>query len=293
MSILIILAALTATPATLPAQIKAAQAGDRITLAAGEYGAVSITNRTFAPPVLIDASAARLTALTIRKVQGLEWRGGVLNGPRNTSFGVAVALSSHITIKGMLISGPKVGLAFSETTDFEAIGNRFDGVRSDGINIAMSQRGRIIGNQCYNVRPIRATYTAEGRLLVDGDHSDCIQGWSRKGKTPTGDLLIEGNVAEGEMQGITFFDPGQGGNDRITIRGNDLLLAYWHGVTVYEGRGTIITGNRVRTLPGAKALNYPYKPIKTWVYTLRGVDQTVCGNIVPAMPVGEGTGACK
>lgn len=293
MMILAYLAALTATPATLPATIKQAQAGDTITLTAGEYGAVSIANRSFASPVVVDASAARLTALTIRKVNGLEWRGGNLNGPRDTSFAALVDQSSNITIKGMVISGPKVGLSFSRSTDFEAIGNRFDGVRSDGINIGMSQRGRIIGNQCLNFQPNRATYDAKGKLLKDGDHSDCIQGWSRKAYTPTGDLLIEGNVAHGEMQGITFFDPGQGGYDRITVRNNDLMLEYWHGVTVYEGRGTVITGNRVRTVPGAKARNFPFQSIRTWIYTLRGIDQTVCGNEVPAIPSGEGTGACK
>ncbi len=290
--ILAFLAALTATPATLPARIKAAQGGDTITLAAGEYGAVTIANRAFTAPVLIDASAAKLTALTIRKVDGLEWRGGKLVGPREASFGVTVNQSAHITIKGMVISGPKVGLSFGQTTDFEAIGNRFDGVRSDGINIGMSQRGRIIGNQCLNTRPIRATYSKEGKLLVDGDHADCIQGWSRKGQTPTGDLLIEGNVAHGEMQGISFFDPGQGGYDRITIRNNDLTLEYWNGIAVYEGRNTIITGNRVRTVPGAKTLNFPFQAVRTWV-TTRGAGGKVCGNDVPATPGGEGTGACK
>jgi nitrous oxidase accessory protein NosD len=291
--ILAYLAALTATPATLPAQIKAAQAGDSITLTAGAYGAITITNRTFAAPVLVDASAAELTALTIRKVDGLEWRGGTLAGPREASIGVNVVQSAHVTIKGMVISGPKAGIAFSEATDFEAVGNRFDGVRSDGVLIAMSQRGRIIGNQCLNFRPIRATYDAKGKLIKDGDHPDCIQGWSRLAYPPTGDLLIEGNVAHGEMQGITFFDAGQGGYDRITIRNNDLMLEYWHGVAVYEGRGTVITGNRVRTIPSAKARNFPFQPIKAWVYTLRGVGQRVCGNEVPAMPGGEGTGACK
>lgn len=291
--ILAYLAALTATPATLTATIKQAQAGDTITLSAGDYGGVSITNRAFASPVVIDASAARLTALTIRKVDRLEWRGGKMDGPRVASFGAAVDQSSHITIKGMVISGPKVGLSFSRSTDFEAIGNRFDGVRSDGINIAMSQRGRIIGNQCLNFRPDRGSYDAKGKLLKDGDHSDCIQGWSRRAYPPTGDLLIEGNVAHGEMQGITFFDPGQGGYDNIVIRNNDLMLEFWHGITVYEGRGTVITGNRVRTIPSAKARSFPFQPIKSWVYTLRGVGQRVCGNEVPAMPGGEGTGACE
>jgi nitrous oxidase accessory protein NosD len=286
------LASLVATPTTLPAQIAAALPGDTITLRAGNYGTVSILNRRYAKSVQINAADARLSSLTIRNSTGVIWTGGTLIAPLSQTFGIAIADSSKIGVGGMKVSGSRVGLTMSRSTDIDVTGNSFDGVRSDGINIAMSQRVRIVGNACINFRPIRATYSSDGRLLVDGDHADCIQGWSRLGYAPTADITITDNAAEGEMQGISFFDPGQGGYDRITVRNNDLTLRYWNGIVIYEGRGSIVTGNRVRTVPGARAQNWPFSLIRTWI-EVTGSRNRVCGNTVEAIPGGEGTQPCQ
>ncbi len=287
----IFLAALVATPATLPAQLRAARSGDTITLREGRYGAVSVIRRKFDRRVRVDARNAVFTGITMRSVMGMEWLGGTIVGPRLQTFGISIADSRDILVSGMRITGPRVGVAMARSTDIDVIGNSFDGVRSDGVNIAMSQRVRITGNACINFKPIRAIYSSDGRLLVDGDHSDCIQGWSRRGFRPTSDITITDNAAEGEMQGISFFDPGQGGYDRITIRNNDLNLSYWNGIVIYEGRNSLITGNHVRTIPGARALNWPFQPIRTWIYTT-GSNNRACGNIVESYPDGEGTARC-
>lgn len=285
------LALLTATPATLPATLKRAQPGDTVTLATGDYGAVAIRDMTFTPSLRIEASAARLGALTLRNAKGIEWAGGAISGPPSQYFGVQMALSARVRLVGMTISGPRVGISLTSSTDIDVIGNRLEGLRSDGINLAMVQRVNVIGNQCYDFRPIQPIYDAAGKLVKDGDHADCIQGWSRLGSPPTSDLMITGNVAVGQMQGITFFDPGQGGYDRITIRGNDLNLGLWHGIAVYEGRGIVITGNRVRTTPGAKTTAGRIQPITAWI-TAPGSTGTICGNVVDALPKGMGTEAC-
>jgi parallel beta-helix repeat protein len=286
------LASLVATPITLPAQIAAARPGDTITLQAGRYGPVNIVNRRYAKPIYINATNARLLSVTIRNSAGVNWIGGTLVAPRIQTFGFLIVTSSKITVGGMKVTGPRVGLAMSRSTDIDVTGNSFDGVRSDGVNIAMSQRVRIVGNACINFKPNRATYSSDGRLLVDGDHADCIQGWSRLGYAPTADITITDNAAEGEMQGISFFDPGQGGYDRFTIENNDLNLQYWNGIVIYESRGSIVTGNRVRTMPGARARNWPFNLIKTWI-KVTGSRNQVCGNTVEAIPDGEGTQPCK
>jgi hypothetical protein len=180
----------------------------------------------------------------------------------------------------------------TRSTKIDVIGNKFDGVRSDGVNIAMSQRVRILGNACVNFRPIRPIYASDGRLLVDGDHPDCIQAWSRRGFAPTSDVTIEDNAAEGEMQGISFFDPGQGGYDRIVIRNNNLRLSYWNGIVALEARNSLVTDNIVATVSGARALNWPFQLIATWI-RLTGVNNVVCDNDVLAFPNGEGTAACS
>lgn len=286
-----LLAALVATPSTLPAQLRAARGGDTIMLREGRYGAVSIRNLRFNTAIRIDARNATVSAVTIRNSAGVDWLGGTLIGPRSQSFGVAIVDARDISVTGMRITGPRIGLSMARSTDIDVTGNSFDGVRSDGVNIAASQRVRITGNVCINFRPIRAIYASDGRLLVDGDHADCIQGWSLRGNRPTSDLTITDNVAEGEMQGITFFNPGEGGYDRITIRNNDMNLSYWHGIAVMEGRNTLVTENRVRTIPGARAQNWPFQLIRAWIYTT-GRNNRVCGNVVQALPDGEGTGRC-
>jgi hypothetical protein len=288
----IVLASLVATPATLPTQIAAALPGDTITLRAGSYGAVSISHRRFAKPIHIKAFEARLSTIIIHDSTGVIWMGGTVVGPPSQSNGVSIVNSSKIRVDGMKITGPRVGLGISRSTDIDVNGNSFDGVRSDGINIAMSQRVRIAGNACINFRPIRAIYASDGRVLVDGDHPDCIQGWSRRGEAPTADIIITDNASRGEMQGITFFDAGQGGYDRIEVRNNDLALTFWHGIAIYEGRGSIVTGNRVRPIPGTRTPNWPFQLVKPWIM-LTGSQKSVCGNIVEAWPAGEGTQSCQ
>jgi hypothetical protein len=108
------------------------------------------------------------------------------------------------------------------------VGNRFDGCRSDGLDIAQSQRVLVLANQAVNFQPKRKTYSADGKLLKDADHSDGFQFWSVKGSPPTADLTFIGNYAEGEIQGISGFNPGSGGYDRITMRWNWVDVQYWH-----------------------------------------------------------------
>lgn len=291
--ILTYLAALTATPATLPAAFKAARCGDTITLASGEYGAVNAPRLSCpASAVGVDASAARMTSLVIRGASGLNWKGGRVRGSGEGSA-VTVDGSTRIRVSGMVVSGARIGMSLVRGTDMEAIGNRFDGVRSDGINITQAQRVRIIGNACVNTIPVPAVWDAAGKMLKDGDHADCIQGWSMKGTPPVADVLIVGNTAEGPMQGIWFGNTGQGGYDRITIRDNDLRLSgAWHGISVYEGRAVVIRNNRILPISGSRQpggnrqLTYP------WVYA-PGSDAVACGNVVAAQASRYCTEKCR
>ncbi len=296
MSILIILAALTATPANLPVTMKAARCGDVVALQPGEYGAASAprlvcpdTNR-----LEVRADGANFRSITIRSAEGISWYGGTVSAPLGVNTpGVTIDASRYVRIAGLTITGHKVGITAVRGTDYEIVGNRMQGLRSDGINVTMAQRVLIEGNQVVDTRPIRATYDAKGKLLVDGDHSDCIQFWSTVGKAPTADLTIRNNYCRGEMQGIVAFNAGAGGLDRILIDRNLLDgLEYWNGIVMYEARNSAIRNNVVMTKRGAVARNNG-QPIKTWIYLRSPVNTVACGNVVPAMPGGEGTGACK
>lgn len=268
---------IVATPATLGAILSAAKSGDSIVLAAGNYGAVTLPRVRYSPAIRIDASRARLSGITMVQTGGVEWSGGTLSADREQYWGVLIDYAERVRISGMTVGGAKTGVAVSRSTDVEVAGNRFDGIRSDGVNIAMSQRVKVLDNLCLNFLPVLPVYDAQGKLLVDGDHPDCIQGWSRKGYPLTADVLISGNVAVGYMQGVWFEDQGDGGYDRVVVRDNDLTLAAFQGINILNGRHTVVTGNRVRAVPGSRLLAYPFPLIRPWIRA-SGERVTLCGN---------------
>jgi hypothetical protein len=293
--ILAILVALTATPATLPAALNSAKCGDVVTLAAGDYGSI-VAPKTKCPAqawLTVDASAARLTSLTIRNVAGLSWQGGTLKAPRAQPVGVTVDASTRVRVTGMNIGGPRVGISGARGDNYDFSGNRFDSVRSDGINVTIVHHVRIVGNQCVNFDPIPATYDKDGKLLVDGDHPDCVQVWSNPGTFPVHDVEIIGNTGSGYMQGIFLGRASPLGFDRITIYGNDMTVAAFNGIVGNDLRDSLIRGNTIRTVPGSRLQGGNRGLVKAWIKAIDGKGVTTCGNVVEAWPGGEGTGECR
>lgn len=308
---------LVVTPATFAIQIKKATCGDVVTLSPGDYGIVAISNYS-APGVAADmpatakakaiparcsdahrlevrAEAGTFRKITLRGLQGVSWYGGTVSAPLGVDTpGVTIDSSRFLRVAGVTIQGHKVGITAVRGSDYEIVGNRMQGLRSDGINVTMAQRVLIEGNQVVDTRPRRAVYqkVAPYSLITDGDHADCIQFWSTAGKAPTADLTIRNNYCRGEMQGIVSFDPGQGGLDRILIE-NNLIdgIEYWNGIVMYEARDSAIRNNVVLTKRGAVAQNNG-APIKTWIYLKAPVNTIACGNTVGALPKGEGTQPC-
>lgn len=243
--ILFLLAALTATPATLPAQIARAGPGATITLAPGDYGTVTITRRV-TRPIVINAAAARLRVV-FRRASGFELRGGSIAGAHGrgaAGYGVSIDHSDHITIAGSAFSDSQRGIVINASTDVLVSRSTFIGLVVDGINIAGSQRVTVRDSACRDFNSGEA-------------HPDCIQMWSRPGAI-TSDVLITGNQALGHgMQGFTAFNHvrngvDDGGFDRIAIVGNTVVGDYPQGVALYDCRRCRVTGNRTSRLPGAR-----------------------------------------
>lgn len=266
------------TPSTIKAALAKAKPGDALVLSDGDYGQVETPRKTFAPPLRFEAAKARVRYLRVFNSDGIEWRGGSFSSPREQSWAVHIDGSRNVTIAGIHATGAKIGINVMRSTDVDVLGNRLEGLRSDGINIAMSQRVRVIGNQCLNFDPILPIYDAKGKLLKDGDHPDCVQAWSRKAYPLTADILIAGNYGDGLMQGVWFEDYGDGGYDRVTVRDNDFRLGMFNGVVIKGGRDVTITGNRVRGIPGAVLLAYPHPVVKPWIKA-DGERITMCGNV--------------
>jgi len=281
------------TPDNIHEVLDQARPGQRIVLNPGNYGALLIAHRDFKPRLEIDASKAVFKSLIIRQSSGINLNGGEIAGsPTDNGSGVLIDFAHDVTVSGMHIGGPRIGLTVSRSQGVDVLNNDFDGTRSDGVNIAMSQRVRIEGNLCHNFKPIHPIFDQLGKILHDGDHPDCIQGWSRAEYPPTADITIIGNTGEGLfMQGISFFDPGQGGYDRIIVRNNKMSIGLFNGVVLMEARNSEVTNNIVRTLPGARMLGFPFRPVTAWV-KVTGSRNRVCGNTVDLPRFSDGTSRC-
>ncbi len=280
-----------AGPTDIGRALASAKSGGVVVLRPGDYGPLSLTKVAFSPRLTIDATAARFSSITLRRVSGVEIKGGTVAGDPADHFAVAVDFASDVRIAGMKIGGAKVGVAVSRSDHVQVADNVFEGVRSDGVNVAMSHHVDIERNICRNFRPIQAVYDAAGTRLRDGDHPDCVQGWSIRTADPTRDISIIGNRAEGFMQGVFFGNPNSGGYDRIVVRNNVMTLSAFNGIVIKEVRGADVSGNVINTVPGAVLPKFPHPPIKTWI-RITGSDLRVCGNTVGAWPNGEGTGKC-
>lgn len=280
------------TPAGFDRALANARPGETLVLDRATFPRLTIVDRRFDRPITIDARAATVHGVTLRGSAGISWQGGTITTDASETFAVAIDYSQNIEIRDVKASGARVGVSISRSRDVRVLNNDFDGLRSDGVNVAMTQSVRIEGNVCHNFRPIPPVYDPRGKLIEDGDHPDCIQGWSSPGYPPTADVTIIGNRGEGFMQGVFFGNPGQGGYDRLVIRDNQFTLSAWNGVVVVEARDSVVRDNIVRTVPGAKALNYPFQPVTSWV-KVDGVRNRLCGNKVDQPRFSDGTGRCE
>lgn len=249
------LAVVSATPATMPAVLAAARPGDRIVMAPGMYEPVVILDRQFSPPLTLDAGKARFR-LAIRRSSGVRVIGGELGpalgkDPENTmklgplGYAASVSHSSDVGFSGTIFADAVRGLTIGKSSDVTVDRATLTRLKTDGIDIALSRRVTVTNSTCTDFTP------------RPGDHPDCIQMWSRPEEPPTSDVVLRGNTARGAMQGFSGFNHvrkgvDDGGFDRITIENNTVYGTYPHGVALFAGRDSRITGNKTRALPGGR-----------------------------------------
>ncbi len=278
--LLLALAMLTATPASLRGVVAGAHGGDTIVLAAGRYAAVTFRAQTFIPALTVDAAAASVAAVRIYNSTGVVWHGGAIAGdlPASgiaTGFGVVAQNSSGITISGIHITDVRTGIGFGAITGGTITGNWLSQMSSDGIDVAMSRTIAIDHNTCSNF------------ALAPTAHPDCIQLWSHPTAAPTADITIAHNTVTGSMQGISLFNHvrdgvDDGGFDRVVIRDNQVRNIFSIGIAVGDCRGCTVRDNLVDSLPEFEHFAQLY---------IRGGSVEACGNIVPRVPR-QGSPAC-
>ena len=288
-------AQLTATPATLASVIASASGGATITVT-GVHEIVTIADRKFSPPLVLRGGS--FTGIILRGVDGVTLSGTTITGSEtNNSYGISVIKSANVRIEKARLGGTHRGIVFNAATDFAVVNSVFDGIRSDGIDIALSHRGVIADNVMMNFNPRKPTYE-DGKLLKDGDHPDGIQMWSRPPDQPTSDITITGNKITGDVQcifGGNHVRNGvdDGGFDRIIVENNTCRNSMPRGITLSNARASRVRFNDAAAMPGARLLKTG-KLIKTQV-SLSSDDpkSVVCGNKVPNVARSPAAESCR
>ena len=195
-------------------------------------------------------SALRMRQVTRVKVSGATFvgpgTGEAVAEPRyGEGYGLVVDEGGEVEVSDSAFRGLKAGVILRRIEGFRVVGNRFQEMRSDGVQVAESRKGLIEANTCRGTR------------IRDKEHPDCIQLWSRPPSPPTSDIVIRRNRADGHTQGIGMFNHvregvDDGGYDRIVIEDNDIAISLPQGIALSAGRDSIVRNNRVRTLSDAR-----------------------------------------
>jgi len=278
--------------AALTSALQAAKDGDVVLLAPGTY-TLTATGLQFANGVTV-ASAdltkqAVVTGITIANssginVQDLELRVDIdrpfqVRDSKNIDF---ARLDVHGSLDGNAQNDLK---AFSiqnsqdvSVTDSEfqqlyfAIGHlNVNGLTVSGNSFHDIQLDGVRGGGSSNVKITDNTFT--DFYPAEGDHSDAIQFWTTNTTTNTHDILVADNVftrgAGSRIQGIFFGDEVVGRlYERITIEGNLISGASYHGITLESARDVVIDGNIVQG----------YTDLKSWIRLDNATNAVVTDN---------------
>ena len=282
-------AVLTATPDSIATIFSSAKGGDIIKLK-GSFGSFGLQNKTFATTVTIDATKAVFNdSVTIDSVSNLKIIGGTfgsLTQPTRTSraisiysssnialskgfyvgngtgVGVTMADSQNVTISAGNFQKLRAGIGVTSSSNVRISSSRFIGMTSDGIDIADSHFVTADSNRCFAGNP------------GPGVHPDCVQLWSILGNPVQSDILLTKNVVSGPTQGLTSFNPENGGGLRITMTDNIISTSYPQGIACYACVDSIFTGNVLSTLPGAQW--------RTTMNIVGGSNNTIANNSIAA-----------
>lgn len=196
----------------------------------------------------VDASAS----ITLRRGK---LAGGGMNGR-----GLLITRSKGVLSEGLKVGGVYRGVLVDRSQDVTLRDTEVHHIRSDGLNIGVSQKVTIDG--------------LTARDMLSEGHPDVIQ-IINSPTTPgiCSDILIRGVRAKVQAQGINLFDHGRGGADRVLIEDVDLLVGYYHAINMENVRGLILRNIRV----GAHSEAGP--KIKPWVKTTGSTD-VVTENVV-------------
>jgi hypothetical protein len=249
--------------------LKAAQSGDQILMASGDYGSLKIQDIHINGQVTITSADPNAPAviqyLSVSHCDGLTFTGIEIN-VRPGSLGIGVGYSSEINFENMHVHGTVDGeytldgsgmtvrnstnVTVSNSTFHDLGGgithiddnglvlsnNSFHDLRSDGIHGTRSSNVTITDNTFTDFHP------------QGSDHPDAIQFWTN-GDAPASNITITGNtITRGDgskIQGIFLGDEGGAGYKNVTITENAVIGGMYHGIRLVHGDGAVVSDNLV------------------------------------------------
>lgn len=269
------------TAAQFQSALNSAKGGDKIVLAAGNYGSVYVQNHNYSSAVTITTSAANpahFDGLFISNTKNLslsgldlgrsltagqaEWtqlnyvynssniqfdnvtfHGSKDNDPTNDGVGLQLTGVAGFSMTNSHFSELYRGIAIQQSSNLTVKGNDFHTIRSDGMVVAAVDGITIDSNNFSDFRPIIP------------DHSDFIQFWNLGQTKGSSNITIKNNVmfqpqfsgVEGTgTQGIWISDPMEFGYKNVLIQ-NNLIYSNgaYNGLSVNGGDGVQILGNTV------------------------------------------------
>ena len=273
----------------LAAALPDLKAGDTITLGAGPYEMISIRGKKFDPPVTINAGKTVIKGLRIWDSSGIIWRGGIVQAPMGRDghgpnvYGADVRKTDKLTFDGTTFTESLRGVVVADSTNLTVRNVIFTGLRSDGINVAGSSNVLLENNRFTDFKPSKPTGSKADKTWKDGDHPDAIQIWNTPNNHSGSNIVIRGNVIDGDTQGINFFGPRFDGYSRVTVENNDVRITYPAAISVLQCTDCNVRNNRVATVPGSR--------FKT---NIRFDDTTgkMCGNTMRDTPGHAGNKRC-
>ncbi len=266
----------------LQSALSQAAGGDKIMLAAGNYGSVTISNKNYASQVTIAAAPGagqvHLDGLFVSSSKNLSFAGLDLGRP--LTIGQAewqqlnwVRNSTNIKMDDMTVHGSidgdptndGVGISVSDTAGFSITNSSFEELFR-GVALQRSSNVTVRGNNIENMRSDGIVVAAVDGLVVDNnrfadfrpilpDHADFIQFWNTGMTKGSSNITIKNNVMMQEffsgvsqtgVQGIFMGDPLAYGYKNVLIQNNVLWSSdAYHGIAVNGGEGVQIVNNTV------------------------------------------------
>ncbi len=263
----------------LAAAISAARAGDRILLAPGNYGALTIGPRRGRGAVTLMPSEARdppvFRSILVRDADDLTFENLIVTlGPATaplSTYAIEIRRSARVRLERLTVSSAANGVSgddgygvfIRDSQSVTIVASRLHDVFR-GIAIFGSDDVVVSGNSITRagsdgvVARGAVRLTVENNSVTDFDpvdpvkwHPDGVQLWSRGAARANEAIVIRGNIIRrgngGPAQGIFIKSPEIASRD-ILIEGNTIDQSMGQGIFVQNGEEVVIRGNVLRAV---------------------------------------------